>query len=397
MLEATWQVMQSLAPWLLIGAVVTGAIHAFLPKGFIRRALTGRRGVVAAVAMGVPLPLCSCGVIPAGLGLKEDGASDGATVGFMISTPQTGVDSIMVSAAFLGWPFALFKVFSAAVTGLIGGWIADAVSTREPPALDPNAEGERPGMGAGVGHAVEVLRNIWRWLVFGVLASAAITVWLPASSLDAVADWGPLGAGVAVLVVSLPLYVCATASVPIAAALVAGGLPPGAALVFLMAGPASNVATVGAIYRGLGGRMLLVYLVTLMVGSLALGLLFDGVLGEAAVAAAHDHLDGGGALPAICAVFLTAVMGWFALGELRGWLRDRGGADAATPELTLEVAGMTCGGCTGRLERLLNAQGEIDRVAVQLEPGQASIQGTLGEDAFRQLIKEAGFEPGLRI
>ena len=206
MFSAMWCVLQALAPWLLFGAVVTGLIHAFLPRGFIRRALSGRRGVVAAVAMGVPLPLCSCGVIPAGLGLKEDGASNGATVGFMISTPQTGVDSIMVSASFLGLPFALFKVFSAAITGLVGGWIADAVTVDKPaPVTAVEGDSSRPGVREGVGHALLVLRSIWGWLLFGIVASAAIEVWLPASSLEAVAGWGPLGAGVAVLVLSMPL------------------------------------------------------------------------------------------------------------------------------------------------------------------------------------------------
>ena len=159
----------------------------------------------------------------------------------------------MVSAGFLGLPFALFKVGSAVVTGLVGGWIADAVSTENSPReMASHAAGERPGLWAGMAHAVDVLRTIWGWLAFGILVSAAITTWIPTESLAAVASWGPLGASLAALALSLPLYVCATASVPIAAAFVAGGLPAGAALVFLMAGPATNVATMGAVFRALG-------------------------------------------------------------------------------------------------------------------------------------------------
>jgi uncharacterized membrane protein YraQ (UPF0718 family) len=116
-----WNVWVELAPWLLLGALVSGVIHVFLPTDFVRRHLTGRGSIAKAVALGVPLPLCSCGVIPAGLGLKKDGASDGAAVGFLISTPQTGVDSVLVAAAFLGWPFALFKVVAATITGMTGG------------------------------------------------------------------------------------------------------------------------------------------------------------------------------------------------------------------------------------------------------------------------------------
>ena len=115
-LQATWSVLAELAPWLLFGALLAALLHVLLPRNLIRRQLSGYGGAVKAVVLGVPLPLCSCGVIPAGIGLKRTGASNGSAMGFLISTPQTGVDSILVSATFLGWPFALFKVAAAAVT-----------------------------------------------------------------------------------------------------------------------------------------------------------------------------------------------------------------------------------------------------------------------------------------
>lgn len=164
MLHAMWNVLLGLAPWLLLGMAIAGLLHVALPANFVRRQLRGRSGVLRAVALGVPLPLCSCGVIPAGLGLKKDGASNGAVVGFLISTPQTGVDSILVSSSFLGWPFALFKVVSAAVTGLVGGWITDRVAGGAP---DPTTDGDAPAAGStrrslkdAVEHAVDILRSI---------------------------------------------------------------------------------------------------------------------------------------------------------------------------------------------------------------------------------------------
>ena len=108
--QAAWEVTLELAPWLLLGTVVATILHLVIPPGLIHRRLRGPGGVLAAVVLGVPLPLCSCGVIPAGIGLRRDGASRGASVGFLISTPQTGVDSVLVSASFLGWPFAFFKL-----------------------------------------------------------------------------------------------------------------------------------------------------------------------------------------------------------------------------------------------------------------------------------------------
>ena len=124
---ALLDVLLELSPWLLLGTGIAAALHVWLPQDLIHRQLGsgGTASVAKAVALGVPLPLCSCGVIPAGLGLKKDGASDGAAVGFLISTPQTGLDSILISGAFLGWPFALFKVVAAAVTGLVGGVLTD--------------------------------------------------------------------------------------------------------------------------------------------------------------------------------------------------------------------------------------------------------------------------------
>lgn len=269
MLGAALQVFMELAPWLLLAAVVAGLLHVLIPPNWFRRHLTGRSGVFKAVLAGVPMPLCSCGVIPVGLGLKKEGASDGAVVGFLISTPQTGVDSILVAASLLGMPFALFKVAASMITGLIRGWLANATeeSEQKPARLpDVSAAKEIGRLRAFIEHSLTLIRSIWAWIVVGVLVSALITSLVPEDSLANLAGFGGLPAMLITLLISLPLYVCATASVPIAAALVISGLPPGAALVFLMAGPATNVATIGAVYRTLGKRSLGIYLVTVRRG-----------------------------------------------------------------------------------------------------------------------------------
>ncbi len=161
--EAAWKVLLELAPWLLLGALVAGVLHVLLPKDFLERQFSGRWGVFKAVALGVPLPLCSCGVIPVGVSLKKGGGSDGATVAFLISTPQTGVDSIFVSASMLGWPFALFKVFSAAVTGVIGGLLADT-GQEATPALDTiqpqQAVSQQNRFRAFYEHSLEMLQAV---------------------------------------------------------------------------------------------------------------------------------------------------------------------------------------------------------------------------------------------
>lgn len=405
-LTAVWDIWLELAPWLLLGAAVAGLLHVLLPPGLLKRHLSGRWGVAKAVAIGVPLPLCSCGVIPVGLGLRRSGASDGASVGFLISTPQTGVDSVLVTAAFLGWPFALFKLVSAAALGLIGGWLTGGKSEAE---SDTSNDSEPPprGVRAGFDQAVELLRSIWRWLVIGVLVSAALTALLP-SETSMAWDWldrhgmlGALLAMTAALVVSLPLYICATASVPIAAALVASGMPTGAALVFLMAGPATNVATIGAVYRTLGLRPLIIYLLTIIVGSMGGGLLFNWLLASTPAEVMHTHDHTSHPLWAeLMGIGLFMLMVWFAMDDLAVWFKREvrrfvpEKVDAAAgPRLEVAVDGMTCQGCVSKLHSTLQHDDQVESVDVTLSPGRATVTGTLSEERLRVLIKNAGFHP----
>ena len=385
-----WDVMLELSPWLLFGAIAAGLIHGFLPEGFINRQLSGRAGVLKAVGLGEPLPLCSCGVIPAGLGLKQDGASDGAAVGFITATPQTGLDSILVSASFLGWPFALSKVVAALVTGVIGGFLADAVggASSGPVEVEPEHAHGRDWRGM-LAHSIDLIRMIWGWLLVGVLLSAAITTFL---SPDTFAGLSGAGIGLAfgaVLGVSLPLYVCATASVPIAAALVASGMPTGAAMVFLMAGPATNVATLGAVYRAFGSRTLAVYLVNIVIGSVVFGLGYETLFGDVVVntMAAHEHSAWWMVLGA---VVLSAMLLWFALEDLRGFLSRRQ-ALAATSAVNIKVEGMTCGGCASRLERLLLATEGVESASVSIEDKRAVVVG-LSVAEVTEVIHKAGFK-----
>lgn len=392
LLHGMWRVWLELAPWLLVGAAIAAALHVWLPPDFMRRQLTGPGGVFKAVLFGVPLPLCSCGVIPTGLGLKKDGASDGASVGFLISTPQTGVDSILVSATFLGWPFAIFKLASAAVTGVLGGLWADAVSAGQ--GGDAHAEGEASGAGArgwrdGWAHGLMLLRTIAGWVVFGVVLSAAITLWLPPDLFARLNAYGAALPFLGALLLSVPLYVCATASVPIAAALVASGMPAGAALVFLMAGPATNVATIGAVYRGFGARILAVYLATIIVGSVGLGYLFEAVIDPGAVSAAvaHHHTAWWSVAGAI--VGLIAFAG-FAVEAIVDRVRRRA-APADAPIIDLDVQGITCGGCARKVDAALREVDGVERVEVDVASGRTRVSGSAATPALLARLDDAGY------
>jgi uncharacterized membrane protein YraQ (UPF0718 family)/copper chaperone CopZ len=403
LLQEVWQVMLDLSPSLLLGLLIAGLMHVYLPRGFVHRGLhrPDMGSVARASLIGVPLPLCSCGVIPTALGLHREGASKGATTAFLISTPQTGVDSILVSAALLGWPFALFKVVAAFVTGLLGGalvnrFAAAGASPASPPAADAQEAAPRGGLGEALRYALfDLLAAIDLWIIAGVLVAALITVWLPTDSLVGHGWTQGVGGMLLVLAIAIPLYVCTTGSVPIAASLIAAGMPTGTALVFLMAGPATNVATLGAVYRVLGGRVLILYLAVVVVMSMVLGLAFDSLLAaQAAPVAAHRH--GVDWVATLAAVLLTLLLGFLLLRRLHARMRtDRPPAEgpaAADGVLTLRVEGMSCGHCVASVKKALEGLDAVEEADPDLSSGLVRVRGTrLDAEALAAAVEQAGF------
>ncbi|MEW6515438.1 MAG: permease [candidate division FCPU426 bacterium] len=411
-LFSLWSILTELAPWLFLGMAIAGLLKLFLPADFVSRHLGGRRlsSIFKTVAIGVPLPLCSCGVIPTALGLKKSGASDGATVGFLISTPQTGLDSVMVSASFFGWPFALFKVAAALVTGVVGGLVTHGLEGRPsasapapPPTPGPAASPARLSFTQGLkvfySYTVEeLLGGIYRYLAAGILIAALIAVVFPAQSLAHIpALQGPLGM-LLMLLISLPLYVCATGSVPIAASLIAAGLPLGSALVFLMAGPASNAATVGAVYRTLGWKNLAVYLATIVLGSMVFGWIFQTWLGGNSsgwILGLHHHHTASPVwqvVSALAAAALAALIARWSWLDATAWLGRRS-RRAQEERTSLPVAGMSCQSCARRVESALSKLPNVKNVSVDLEHGCALVWGRdLEREQLARAVQEAGYQ-----
>jgi len=398
-LRELWQVMLDLAPSLLLGLFIAGVMHVYLPKGFVHRGLNrpDLRSVTRASLIGVPLPLCSCGVIPTALGLRNEGASKGATTAFMISTPQTGVDSILVSASFLGWPFALFKLVAAFVTGLIGGALVNRF-------VRPDTEGERNtaaededtrqrGLGAVLRYGIfDLLAAIDLWIIAGVLAAALITTFIPTHYLADQAWAQGLMGMLLVLAVSVPLYVCTTGSVPIAASLIAAGMPPGTALVFLMAGPATNVATLGAVYRALGGRVLALYLGTVVAMSILLGLGFDSLLESGTPPPSITHQHGVDWLGVASALVLTAMLAFLLGRRLTASIEARLGRSADAGGLILKVDGMSCQHCVASVKKSLEGLDAAEEAAPSLSSGLVRVRGSrLDVSALVAAVEKAGF------
>ncbi len=408
-LREIWIVTVDLAPSLLLGLLIAGLLHEFLPKGLVRRGLSrsSLSSVLKAVAVGVPMPLCSCGVVPTTIGLRNDGASNGASTGFLISTPQTGVDSILVSASFLGWPFALFKVAAAALTGILGGAIVNATEPKPEesassgsallPVLEPAPARKSPiaKLGGALSYGVhDLLAGIDTWLVFGILAAALIGWLVPDGYLTELSWTQGVPGMLLVLAISIPLYVCTTSSVPVAASLIAAGMPTGTALVFLMAGPATNIATIFMIYRAFGRRILMIYLSVVTGMSILLGLLFDSLwtLGPAGRPMTHAH---GGWLGPAAAMILGILLIYLIGGKIVRRLKSGNGAETEerNMDLKLKVEGMSCQHCVANVKRTLEEQVGVEEARPDLQSGDVRITGEgFDRAALVESIRKAGYK-----
>ena len=356
-IENFWQLFVLSAPWLLVGLVVAAIMKTWIPMDWLQKQLGGDgvKPVVKGALFGAPLPLCSCGVIPAAMQLRRGGASKGATVAFLSATPETGVASISVSYVLLGPLMAIVRpiaaISSAIIAGLLVGRTEHTVSnTRvasdtktetapvksccvskavvttpvEPvaasccpskapvetevattktsccPSKTATAAPAEPATAAccpskstaaaantkpsflqqakaGLAYSTgKLLSDFYLWLLIGLFFAALVQTLVP---MDALAQYGSsIWMMLLMVLISVPMYVCATASTPIAAALMLMGISPGAALVFMQAGPATNIATISVVYKELGKRALGAYLFGVIVMSVFFGWLLDVAL-----------------------------------------------------------------------------------------------------------------------
>ena len=325
-----WGTAAEMSPYLLFGFFVAGILSVLVSQPLVERHLGGRGlwPLVKASLFGIPLPLCSCGVIPVSISLHKHGASKGATVSFLLSTPQTGVDSIFVTLSLLGPIFAIFRPLAALVTGVVGGALVDVFSrdkkdmnkqpskcTDECCADDNKIRKVIGGLKYGF---VTLPRDIGKAMLVGLLVAAFISALVPDGYFAE-----KLGTGIFAMVVmmflGIPVYVCATASVPVAAALIFKGLTPGAALVFLMTGPATNAASFITIWKALGRATAITYLATVAGCALLGGILLDYIATGIDIEIATQP---GWMLPDIIkytsAVVLLVILGFAILSKRKG-------------------------------------------------------------------------------
>jgi hypothetical protein len=285
-----------ISPWVTLGLLLAGIIHIFLRQEKITPHLSGRKflPILKATLVGIPLPLCSCSVVPVTTSLKKEGAGDGACVSFLISTPTSGVDSFLVTYSLLGGVFAFFRVVGAFILGIIAGMVVNLVKKEEESHLAPENSSKcckicnhnhhththttveklygvvQYGFG-------EMLQDMGKSLVIGIIIGGVIAYFFPAGVIEKYIGTGVLSM-VVILFAAIPFYVCATGSIPVAGALMLKGLSPGAALVFLFAGPATNAVSISVIGKYFGRRVLLVYLGCVIIGSMMLGGILNQLL-----------------------------------------------------------------------------------------------------------------------
>mgnify|MGYP006269451669 CR=1 FL=1 len=371
------------APWLLLGLIATALIRAFVPDRAMKKWIggTGFGSVLRAAVVGVPLPLCSCGVIPAAIGLRRQGASPGATASFLVSTPETGVDSISISYALLGPFLTVARPVAAVISAVATGIAVQAVSVKQAvaqlagpggatvaldvassaggqggkggdscchePAIPPQTSaasccheepepaeteascchgddagtsGEQPGPWRRVVQGFQyatttLLDDVSPWIAVGLgVAALMLTVFEPATLSEV--GRGPLAMLVLGLV-GVPMYVCSVGATPLAAGLLVAGVSPGAVLVFLLAGPATNVATIGVVRRELGTPAVVAYLACIVGVAVLLGLATDAIVGAWGLNIAGQAEMHGHAIPRVIAYVALGLLLLLAIKPLR--------------------------------------------------------------------------------
>ncbi|MFW5831521.1 MAG: SO_0444 family Cu/Zn efflux transporter [Prolixibacteraceae bacterium] len=419
-----WFLVLEMAPWLLLGLVFAGLLKVYFPQKHIDRLLgkSNFRSALNASFIGIPMPLCSCGVIPTGISFFRNGASKGSTNSFLISTPQTGVDSIMATYSMLGWPFALLRPVVALVTGVAGGVATnlfvkdkkpdtknkfsdvriDSVAYQKTAATcsdgscgpDTKQNDNRHSLVRAADYAfVELLQDIAKWLIIGFLAAALISVALPDDFFTKFQGLGFLEILV-ILAASVPIYICATGSIPVAAVLLMKGVSPGAALVFLMAGPATNVATMTVLGKTMGKKSLIVYMATIIAGAVFFGMLINWLIPADFILSKIVHVHGEHQMLPTWLMWASALL---LIGSITGGyfysIYKKKNTMAKTEGITVNVAGMTCSHCEANVKRNLEAINGITNVVADNRTDTVKITGyKINIEKVKKTVNELGYK-----
>ena len=324
-----WILTNDMAVYILIGVLFAGVLKQLIPEDFVSKHLGKDNfgSVIKSSLFGIPLPLCSCSVIPFATSLKKEGASSGSVLSFLISTPITGADSILATYGFFGWIFTIYRVFTSLIIAMVAGILQNFFGNVP---VEPEEEScsscgcgdtcssetetsRKFSLRKAVDYAVfDIFKDFAKPLFWGLVLGALITTFMPENIMAYLED-NLLLTYLLILLFSMPLYICATASLPIAASLIASGLSGGAAFILLSAGPATNSVTMGVVLKTLGKTALIIYLAVIGVLSLLFGWLFDLFFPNLLSGQLTAHIEESGLLAQLSALVMLGLMLYFLL------------------------------------------------------------------------------------
>ncbi len=407
-----------MAPYLLFGMMLAGILHVVVSRRFIVNHL-GRKGpwaVIKAAMIGVPLPLCSCGVLPLALSLKQSGASKGATTSFLISTPQTGIDSILATYGMLGLPFAVFRPVAALMMGIVGGLITDIFSVAEIPENSPGKESSPSCTLCSSTHIhrhslKEKIRGMLKYalyefpdnitgnLIIGIVIAGLISFFIPNDLFYRYLHNDFLSMLV-MIIIGAPLYICATASIPIAAMLMFKGASAGAAFVFLTVGPATNAAAIILIAHALGRKIAGIYLLTIIIMSIIAGYILNFIVSITKYSFPlmthhHHHMDSVGPWTLSVGLFFLTVLMWSLyrtrLKPLILKIRRSTINHQNAETHCLSISGMSCRKCSNKITAAVLSIDGVSDVTIDLAAKTATVAGTADITRVRDAIIKAGY------
>ena len=400
-LNAYWNFLNNFSPWLLLGFIIAGFLHGLVNDKFIQKNLVGNKfsNIIKATLIGIPLPLCSCGVIPVATSLYKRGASSASTTSFLISTPQTGIDSIITTygaLVLLQIPnpelWATLRPMAALAAGLLGGVLVK-VFNEEDISKEEECSHEKKSFKDMLYYGLITLpQDIARPLLIGILFASIIAIKPSDELIASYVTYGGFGELFTILIISIPLYVCATASIPMAAALVGTGtISVGGALIFLMAGPVTNIATMMTIYKVLGKKILSIYLFSVTSIAILFGYGINAYFPELNKQIDVESLCGNhdaSLLAQICSVAILIIL---INAILKPFEKKIKGSDLDTK---INVSGMTCNHCKQSVRDVIMSNNNVSNVNVDLDSGDVFISG---ENFNIQEIQDSIIKIGFKI
>jgi uncharacterized protein len=411
-----------MSPYIILGLIFVALLNFFVNKSMIARHVGSNNfiSILKASLFGIPLPLCSCGVVPTAVYMAKNGASKGATISFLISTPQTGVDSIIATYGMLGPLFAIFRPFAALVMGIVGGLSVklfekeDAQSKQKPKFISINQfvevkkesdlkpEPINQRIKATLNYSfVEFLDDISVQFVIGVILAGLIAYFIPN---DYFADTG-FNSGILgmllMIAIGAPMYVCATASIPIAMALMMKGFSPGVAFVFLAVGPATNAASIAIISKSLGNQVTVVYLSAIAIMSIIMGYLLDfiySIAGSGSIVhdhSTHEHSDmflSDDMKIIIGIIFLGMILMSFYRKYFAKYFKNNQNNIVESGSRKVMIDGMTCNHCVATVTNTALSVKGVENIDVRLDENAAYIKGKFDMDLFKKEIGDVGYK-----